>query len=198
MAYFKLPSWFIRLAISYAKIVASIVIPPRETILPASVRRRMMVVPLQYDELFIDDLYLHVSVAPDTYTLSVKEFSLLCRPKASRHQYMPHLVGFFAKDSATRKVSFIHVESVGLDPLMRENFHRVFSSTDEARYAICRIVNHNDLAGYFSLIRETFSSREYEIWVESAASRKKSRGIPKPAVHEKKNGKEIPPAPPPQ
>lgn len=116
--------------------------------------------PLEKDDLLINNFYLHVAVTPDAYDISIHEFAPLGLPQVSRHPYMPGLEGFAAQDPESGKLKFLHVEPLGLVPDMRENFHRVFRATDEARSVLEHIAHHNDLAGYFSLIRETFSQKE--------------------------------------
>lgn len=172
MHLFGLPALLHRLGTSFGKMFVSVILP-HEVVLPPKLRAQQRgVAPLERSELIIDDYYLHVIVAPNTYELSVSEFSPLSRPQMSNHPFMSSLEGFLAKNPITENVHFLHIESLGLEPDRRENFHRVFLATDEARSVIRRLVEQNDLGGYFLLIKGTYSWREIALMREDKVYQK--------------------------
>jgi hypothetical protein len=205
MGLIKLQLWLRRLVTSFGKLLVSIILP-QEVVLPPKLLAKKGVVPVELGELMIDDPYLHVAVTPDTYELSVGEFLPIGRPRKSRHEYMPNLEELRVYYPTTQKMSFVPTEPLGLVPERRENFHRVFLATDEARDVILCLVQKNDLRGYFSLIRDTLSLceamliNENDIFAKAAFAQyiRGNTAVSEPTAHPKKVGKEMPPAPPPQ
>lgn len=203
MNLFKFPSWLNRGATKLGEMIASIIFPGPDIVLPPSIQRKLGVVPLDQDDLVVYDFYLHVVVELDTHTLFLEEFSPLERPKQSTFPFMPDLKGFLAHYPVGRNY-FLHTEPIGLVPNERENFQRVFHASDEARSTLGRIVRQNDLAGYFVLIRDSLSWKELALiheddhYGKAAFPNPAQRELKKDTLHIKNNDKKLPPAPPPK
>lgn len=179
MNFMKLLSWFHRGAAKLGAIIASSVLPAEEFVMPTKTPiPRTGVLPLRKGELAVNNIYLHVIVVPHTYELRVSEFTPLCKPETSSHPFMPRLEGFLARDFATGKIDFLYVEPLGLVPDKRENFHRVFLATKEARSVIDSLVQQNDLRAYFFLIKETYSWEELALIKEDEVYEKIASWLP--------------------
>jgi hypothetical protein len=85
-----------RLGARLGEIIASILFPVEVVIPPQLIKEKMGVTPLEQGDLVINNFYLHVVITPDTYNISIHEFSPVGRPQVSRHPYMPGLEGFAA------------------------------------------------------------------------------------------------------
>lgn len=186
-------------AVKFGEMIASIIFPGPEIVLPPGVRRKIEVVPLEQSDLVTHDFYLHVIVMLDEHKLFVEEFSPLERPRAGTHPRIPDLEGFLAHYPTGRNY-FLYTEPIGLVPDQRENFQRVFHASDEARSILGHIVRHNDLAGYFVLIRDSLSWKElaliHEDDIYGKAAFPARNVVQRNHLNINNNDKKPPPAPP--